>query len=95
MSAAFYVISNCDILSRISAFLPRNDILKLNKQFRIHSIIVPTTHTLLYGQVQCGKTSKIMEYVNNYKPDLLKIIIIQNNVSMLNQYRTSYINYSK
>lgn len=53
---------------------------------------LPTRHTLVYGQVQSGKTNKIIQYVKGYKPNLVKIIIIQNSLSMLAQYKNAFEN---
>lgn len=44
-------------------------------------------HSLLYGQVQSGKTKKIMDFVQQYNPRTLKVLIVQNNVKMILQYK--------
>lgn len=85
------VIYNRDLLTNIFEFLNKNDLkrLKISKDFRnlTHSEhIAPQHNTLLYGQVQSGKTSKLIEYIKTFKPDVLKILILQNNKCMLSQY---------
>ena len=96
------VILNKDLLTNIFSYLNKSELKSLVYSFRsnVHfDYIVPPKHVLLYGQVQSGKTDKIMEYVKNYKPYELKIIIIQNNVCMLSQYtnalKTQGISYKE
>lgn len=85
-----------NIFRHILSFLP-NDFIKttfLNKktghisnvfkQNIIGHYHFPTIHTLIYGQVQSGKTNKIMEYIESNKQP--KVLIIQNSVNMLKQY---------
>jgi hypothetical protein len=72
------VFQNRPILTQIFNFLGNDDIREsflptLNKQI------------LIYGQVQSGKTSKIMEYIKKTTVST-KILLIQNNLSMLSQY---------
>ena len=47
---------------------------------------------LIYGQVQSGKTSRIIEYVRNNSINI-NILMIQNNLSMLAQYEKALENY--
>jgi hypothetical protein len=75
------VFKNRKILSKIFDFLGDDDIRNVfctanNKQI------------LIYGQVQSGKTSKIMEYIKTTDVKT-KILIIQNSLSMLSQYERS------
>jgi len=67
----------------LNAIVPR--IKPMFQSVIFDNFIVPT-HTLLYGQVQSGKTRKIMDYVVAFKPSIPKILLIQNSVSMLDQY---------
>ena len=66
------------ILTQIFNFLGDDD---------IRETFLPTLNRqiLIYGQVQSGKTSKIMEYMKNTKVTT-KILLIQNSLSMLAQY---------
>lgn len=72
------VFQNRKILTQIFNFLGDDD---------IREKFLPTLNTqlLIYGQVQSGKTSKIMEYIKNAKV-ATKILFIQNSLSMLSQY---------
>ena len=72
------VFQNRKILSKIFDFLGNDDIRKA---------FLPTSNKqiLIYGQVQSGKTSKIMEYIKNTEVKT-KILMIQNSLSMLAQY---------
>ena len=87
MQQIFY---NKDLFTNILSYLGNNrEIRKTIESFRnmIHyDFIRFPTQMLLYGQVQSGKTSKIMDYITNYKSDKLKILVIQNNTLMLSQY---------
>jgi hypothetical protein len=83
------VIKNHYLFSYIVSFLSDKNLKQLAKGplgYLIHESVVPTSHTLIYGQVQSGKTAKIMEYVKNYRPDVPKILVMQNSLSMLEQY---------
>lgn len=83
------VLYNKDLFTNIMSYLDSNASKKIINAFRglVHyEYIQPTTHLLLYGQVQSGKTSKIMEFVTKFKRDKLKILVIQNNTLMLSQY---------
>lgn len=96
MTAIIKVVNNRNLLTNIFEYLEPNEI----KQMRTtmlrsafhYDYLMPQHNTLLYGQVQSGKTSKIMEYIKTYRPDILKIIIIQNNVRMLYQYKNALLN---
>ena len=69
--------------------MPRDQLKVLVDQFRqyVHyDYIVPTKHSLMYGQVQSGKTGKIMSYITGYKPEIPKVLMVPNNLFMLKQY---------
>lgn len=70
------VFNNKQILSKIFDFLGDD---KIREQF------IKPKQTLIYGQVQSGKTAKIMEYIKNSSLRI-NILIIQNSLSMLAQY---------
>lgn len=87
-----------DVITLILTFLPR-DLLKqvlldkdnlphMHESVRayVREWAIPTTHSLMYGQVQSGKTRKIMDHVQDYYPRIPKILVMQNSVVMLNQY---------
>ena len=78
MSSTKKVFQNRKILSKVFEFLGNDNI---RKEF------LPTFNKqiLIYGQVQSGKTAKIMEYIKNTNIKT-KILIIQNSLSMLSQY---------
>ena len=83
------VIKNHYLFSYIVSFLSDKNLKQLAKGplgYLIHEFVVPTSHTLIYGQVQSGKTAKIIEYVKNYRSDVPKILVMQNSLSMLKQY---------
>jgi len=82
------IIYDKDIFTRIFQYLEKDELKKIGKQFRnkLHyNYIYPTEHILLFGAVQSGKTSKIIKFINNYKPNMVKIFIIQNNLTMMKQ----------
>lgn len=81
-----------NLFTHIFQYLNEKDLkrLRLSSLFRNMTYIeAPQHNTLLYGQVQSGKTSKIMEYVKTFRPHIVKVIIIQNNTHMLSQYKTA------
>ena len=83
------VINNPDLFTYILSYLNKPNLKQIISTFKkyIHyDYISPTNNILLYGQVQSGKTNKIMNYITNYKTNIIKIIIIQNSVNMLEQY---------
>ena len=97
MSSLQSVVGNRDLLTYIFEYLDVYDLKRLNirtnyKHLLHIDYIVPQHNILLYGQVQSGKTSKIMEYIKTFKPNLLKIVIIQNNKHMLSQYSSALSN---
>ena len=77
-SSSRKVFQNRKILSRVFDFLDDNN---------IRNEFLPTSNKqiLIYGQVQSGKTAKIMEYIKNTNVKT-KILMIQNSLSMLEQY---------
>ncbi len=98
MSDSVYrVIYNRGLLTNIFEYLSISELKKLDIQKYFKNItyadyITPQYNTLLYGQVQSGKTFKILQYVKLYKPYMIKIIIIQNNKHMLSQYAKAFMN---
>lgn len=59
-------------------------------------------NTLIYGEVQSGKTAAIIQSITHFKPEKVKIIVIQNTLLMFTQYakiieknKISYYNISK
>lgn len=83
------VIYNRDLFTHIVSYLSVEELKVVAEKFRglLHyDYIVPTKHTLVYGEVQSGKTGKIMDYIQRYMPQLPKLLILQNNVFMQNQY---------
>lgn len=81
------------LFTHILSYLDKKTLKIFANYFRKHiyyDYIIPTSHTLVYGEVQSGKTRKIMNYIQNYKCHLPKILIIQNNLFMLNQYIKSF-----
>jgi hypothetical protein len=78
MSSTKKVFQNRRILSQVFDYLGNDEI---RKEF------LPTSNKqiLIYGQVQSGKTAKIMEYIKNTNIKT-KILMIQNSLSMLAQY---------
>ena len=88
MSNMERVIYNRDLFTYIVSFMPRDQLKVLVDQFRqyVHyDYIVPTKHSLMYGQVQSGKTGKIMSYITGYKPEIPKVLMVPNNLFMLKQ----------
>ena len=90
MNATLRVIYNQDLFTYIASFIGDLCLQGVYKNC-LHSrhlkiIKYPRTDTLLYGQVQSGKTGKIIKYIKQYQPQLIKIIVIQNSLSMLAQY---------
>lgn len=78
-----------DLFTNILSYLDKQTLKSIVPAFkkRLHyEYIMPTIHTLLYGQVQAGKTNKIIEHIEHYKTNILKILIMQNSVNMQEQY---------
>ncbi len=57
------------------------------RKFVHYNYILPSYNTLLYGEVQSGKTGMIMRYIKHYPITTLKVLIVQNSLSMLSQYK--------
>jgi hypothetical protein len=94
MNATLRVIYNQDLFTYIASFAGERCLEGVYKNC-LHSrhleiIKYPRTDTLLYGQVQSGKTGKIIKYIKEYQPQLIKIIVIQNSLSMLSQYTKAF-----
>ena len=82
------IINDKDIFTHIFQYLEKDDLKKICKQFRFnlhYNYIYPTEHILLFGAVQSGKTAKIINFITSYKPNMLKVFIIQNNLTMMKQ----------
>jgi hypothetical protein len=52
-----------------------------------YKYILPSYNTLLYGEVQSGKTGMIMRYIKHYSITTIKVLIVQNSLTMLSQYK--------
>jgi hypothetical protein len=81
LNSASIVFKNKQISSKIFDFLG-------NDKIRAHFPPKPK-QTLIYGQVQSGKTAKIMDYIKN-SSSRINILIIQNSLSMLAQYERAF-----
>ena len=85
---------NKELFTHILSFLDNRQHKNIIHSFK-HMIyfdnIRTTHHMLLYGQVQSGKTSKIIDFIS-YNKHKLNILIIQNNRNMLSQYTQSLTN---
>ena len=89
------VLTNPDIFTNILSYVDNQTLKAIVPNFKkwVHyNYIIPSNHMLLYGQVQAGKTSKIINYIKIYKPETTKILIIQNSVNMLEQYKKTLVN---
>lgn len=92
---SYRVLYNPDLFTHILSYLNKKELNELAlpfKKFLHFRYILPSKHTLLYGQVQCGKTGKIIEYIQKYIPSMPKVIVIQNSICMLNQYIKAFKN---
>lgn len=93
---ATMVLGNPDIFTNICLYLEADELKKMADSFphRLNTdylrTILPKTHTLLYGEVQSGKTDKIMRYIKYFKPHLLKVVVMQNNLTMCTQYKKAF-----
>lgn len=77
-NSASKVFNNDELSSKIFDFLGDNNIRK-------HFMPKFNKQILIYGQVQSGKTAKIMECIKK-RSDKIIILVIQNSLSMLAQY---------
>lgn len=82
-SSIITVFKNRNLLSEIFDFLGDDNI---RNQF-----IPKPKQILIYGQVQSGKTAKIIEYIKN-STIRINILFIQNSLSMLAQYENALRN---
>jgi len=95
-AASKQVINNRDLFTHVCSFLDDKQLTSMVEPFKnvLHYNYVltrlSTKHTLIYGQVQSGKTAKIIEYVKTFKPSFPKIVMIQNNLAMVAQYKTAF-----
>lgn len=84
------VIYNRDLFTYICSFIDVNSLRKIiysMRNFVHYNAVLPTYNTLLYGEVQSGKTNKITHYIQYYPITTLKVLIIQNSLVMLSQYK--------
>jgi len=98
MNSIQFVFDNKDLTTEIFSYV--GDI-ELSHHFRNNLHInyekfikftngTPKT-TLIYGQVQSGKTKRIIQYINDSFIKI-KILLVQNSLSMIKQYETKFIN---
>jgi len=80
------VFHNRDLFTSICSYLDNKTLRVIGDSMRLFMHYIPNCNTLLYGEVQSGKTSKIMRYIQHY-PIGIKVLIIQNNLTMMNQYK--------
>lgn len=81
------VINNPFILNYVSSYLTPTDNQKFDNAIKPLTKSYSQTQILIRGQVQSGKTAKIMEYIKEQQnPKLPVILHIQNSLSMLSQY---------
>jgi len=101
-TAAALVLGNPDIFTNICLYLETEELQIISESFPkmlnmdyVKDYInkqLPKTqaHTLLYGEVQSGKTDKIMRYIKYFKTHLVKVVVMQNNLTMLAQYKNAF-----
>lgn len=82
-----------NLFTQICQYLSRNEmsaILDSNLRKWVHvEELMPKYNTLLYGEIQSGKTSKLMRYIVYYRRTKTKILVIQNSLTMLEQYKNA------
>lgn len=84
------VLNNPVLLNYISSYLNVNDNQKLDNYIKPLTHNKTQTKILIRGQIQSGKTYKIIEYIKETHNCKLPIILyIQNSLSMLSQYEKS------
>ncbi len=84
------VVYNRDLFTLICTFIEPTTLRKITHHMRrlVHyNYVVPSYNTLLYGEVQSGKTSKIMRYIQYYPITTIKVLIVQNSLTMMSQYK--------
>ena len=85
------VIYNRDLFTYICSFMDVNSLRKIiysiMRKFMHYKHLLPSYNTLLYGEVQSGKTDMIMRYIKHYPITTIKVLIVQNSLSMLSQYK--------
>lgn len=98
MNAQENVIKNQDLFALIAEYVGDKNMNMLFKNCMrpMHKVYLKI-NTLVYGQVQSGKTGRIMEYIKYYQTQFIKILVVQNNLSMVSQYCEAFnkndINY--
>lgn len=83
------VLYNPDLFTKVFTYLSEKELKRVAHAFRnmLHyEQCRVQTHTLLYGQVQSGKTGKIMDYIQQFMSTQLKVLIVQNSTIMMVQY---------
>lgn len=84
------VVASSDLMTHILDFLhPRQRarvVPHMPPDVRRNYYDLPAMHTLLYGQIQSGKTRRILDYIQQFCPRLPKVLVIQNSIVMLRQY---------
>ena len=92
-SACNTIIHDDNLFTRICQYFSRNEmssILESNLRKFVHvEELMPKYNTLLYGEIQSGKTSKLMRYIVYYRRTKTKILVIQNSLTMLEQYKNA------
>lgn len=89
------VIYNRDLFTNICSYIDTKTMLSIISSLRglmHYNHACPSYNTLLYGQVQSGKTSKIMKYIEYFNITKIKVLVIQNSLSMLSQYQNALKN---
>lgn len=79
------VFQNSAILNNIYSFIPKNDV---SNTFQYEPNV--PNKVLIYGQVQSGKTAKIIDYIKHSKHNIPTILCIQNSLTMLDQYHSAF-----
>lgn len=98
MNSTQFVFNNKDLTTEIFSYVADIELshhFKNNLHENYEKIIKfnnenPKT-TLIYGQVQSGKTKKIIEYIKNSFIKI-KILLVQNSLSMISQYELKFKN---
>jgi hypothetical protein len=85
------IINDKNLFTHIFQYLEISELKKICKHFKSklhYDYIKPSENTLLFGSVQSGKTHKIVRFIKLYNPNVVKVLIIQNSLSMLSQMMT-------
>ena len=98
MNIKQFVFNNKDLTTEIFSYVGdvelchhfKNNLHKNYEKFIKFTNGTPKT-TLIYGQVQSGKTARIIQYIKDSFIKI-KILLVQNSLSMVKQYETKFIN---